>query len=134
VGVFVRDGLVVEPDSAFGQVAEVQRAAGWDGHRGAAGAVRPAAQWMRERIPAVEVTYHGYGPSRGFAGQREGDPHGAVAPWLRSLDQLSSPLLLRVMPAETIYPELVFNITHAAIPALRHGADERTRQRVGKDG
>src|SRR6516162_757553 len=98
VGVFMRDGFVVEPDSAFGQVAEVQRTAGWDGHRGAAGTVRPAAQWMGERIPAVEVTYHGHGPGRGFAGQREGDPHGAVTPWLRSLDQLSSPLLHRTMP------------------------------------
>jgi hypothetical protein len=37
------------------------------------------------------------------------------------------------MPAGAIYLELMFNIAHVAIPALRHGADERTGQPMGKD-
>src|SRR5215813_1347324 len=87
-GILARDGFVVEPDPALGQVPEVKCAAGWDGHSRAAGAVRPPPQGMGERIPAVEVTYHRHRPTGRIAGQREGDPHGAVTPRLRSLDQL----------------------------------------------
>src|SRR5262252_3890935 len=87
-GILVRDRFVVEPDPALGQVAEVQGRTRSDGHRRAAGAVRPPPQWMGERIPGVEVTHHRDGPIGGIAGQREGYPHGAVTPRLRSLDQL----------------------------------------------
>src|SRR5271165_4197271 len=84
-----RGGFVVEPYPALGEVAEAQRGAGRDGHRGAAGAVRPPPQWMGEGIPVVEITHHRHSPAGLIGGQGEGDADGAVTPGLGRLDHCS---------------------------------------------
>src|SRR5215472_18948685 len=58
-----RRGFVVEPYPALAEVTEAQRGAGRDGHRCAAGAVRPPPQRMGEGIPVVEITHHRHGPA-----------------------------------------------------------------------
>ena len=94
VAVRHRQALVVEPFPAFGEVTEVQRAAGRDRDRGAAGAVRAPPQRVGEGIPVIEVADHRHGAVRLIGGQREGNADGAVLPGPGCLDQLLSPLRL----------------------------------------
>src|ERR1700722_14490640 len=86
------EGLVVEPSPAFGEVAEMQRAAGRNRHRRAASAVRAPPQRVGEGIPVVEAADHRYCAVRHIGGQREGNADGAVLPRPGCLDQLLSPL------------------------------------------
>jgi len=86
------EGFVVEPPSAFGEVAEVQRAAGRDRHRGAPGTVRAPPQRVGEGVPVVEVADHRYRAVGLVGGQCEGNADGAVPPRAGCLDQLLSPV------------------------------------------
>src|SRR5215472_12830172 len=85
------DGLVVEPHPALGEVAEPQRAASPDGHRGAARAVRAPPQWVGERIPVVEVAHDRHGTTGPVGRQGEGDTYHAITLRLGCLDQNLTP-------------------------------------------
>jgi hypothetical protein len=86
------EGLVVEPSSALGEVAEVQRAADRNRHRSAPGAVRAPPQRVGQRVPVIEVADHRHRAVRLVGRQRERDADGAVPSRPGCLDQLLSPL------------------------------------------
>src|SRR3984893_7303710 len=92
VAVRRRQALVVDPFPAFGEVTEVQRAAGRNRYRGAAGAVRAPPQRVGEGIPVIEVADYRHRAVRLIVGQCEGNADGAVLPRPGCLDQLLSPV------------------------------------------
>ena len=87
LGIAGARGLVVEPDPALGEVAEVKCSARGNVDHGGRGPVSPLAERVRVGIPAVEVTHHRHGPHRFRGWQLERDLHGATAGRLRYLDQ-----------------------------------------------
>src|SRR5579863_3263956 len=110
-------GVIVEPDPALGEVAEVQRAARGDADHGAAGTVAPLAERMSVGIPVVEVTHHGHCPHGLRSRQFERDPHSATTGRLRHLDHfISAPS--RRSPCAAI---LVFPLVEVLV--IRMGAD-----------
>src|ERR1700683_2146011 len=125
----VRNGdcVVVEPLPALGEVTEVQRAAGRDGHGSAAGAVRAAPQRVRERVPVVEVADHRPGTVGAGGRQGEGDADTAIASRLGCLYQLLSPLRRLPSSSKAIIPKSRSRLPDLAQDATRRVARAGTK-------
>src|SRR3984893_13751702 len=132
VAVRRRQALVVDPFPAFGEVTEVQRAAGRNRYRGAAGAVRAPPQRVGEGIPVIEVADYRHRAVRLIVGQRESNADGAVLPRPGCLDQLLSPVRRSTTVRAFDYRGTAGMVTGFNVMATRRVAPLRERACAGR--